>query len=325
MKEKLHSLSGFASGLVFVAIVLSLTAFSVETKSIVDVQVIYGPDDRQDVYEVTNPDLLSISQATVAILEDYEITDNGNDTYDLNTIPYTDYLNLCEGQPFVNQPTAGFCSGVLVAPDIIATAGHCIAMDEDCAAYQTRCEELRFVFGFQMTDESTAVTTLPEEDVYSCKSGDGLIDCSFSYYGGADWALIRLDRPVVSRTPLPVRQSGTIAELTPVGVAGHPASLPQKIAVNAEVRSVETEFFVANLDTYGGNSGSPVYNTNDYVVEGILVRGEVDYVYQFQGCQGGCYASNTCPDTGCRGEDVTKTTEFADLIMARILAFRDVY
>jgi hypothetical protein len=193
-------------------------------------------------------------------------------------------------------------------------------MEENCADYQARCEELRFVFGFQMADESTAVTTLPEENVYSCRSGDGLIDCAFSYYGGADWALIRLDRPVASRTPLPVRQSGTIAVQTPVGVAGHPTSLPQKIAVNAEVRSVEAEFFVANLDTYGGNSGSPVYNTDDYVVEGILVRGEVDYVYQVQGCQGGCYESNICPDTGCRGEDATKTTEFSDLLTGPILA-----
>jgi hypothetical protein len=319
MKEKLRRLYGFASGLVFVAIVLSLAAFSVETQSVRDVEVIYGPDDRQDVYEVTNPDLLSISQGTVLLLEDYEITYDGDATYDLNTIPYGDYLNFCEGEPFVNQPTAGFCSGFLVAPDIIATAGHCIAADENCADYQTRCEELRFVFGFQMTDESTAVTTLPEEDVYSCNPGDGLIGCVYSN-GGPDWALIRLDRPVVSRTPLPVRHSGTIAEQTPVGVAGYPVNLPKKIAVSAEVRSVATEFFVANLDTYGGNSGSPVFNTNDYVVEGILVRGAVDYIYQFQGCQAGCFVSKTCPDTGCRGEDVTKTTEFADLIIAQIPA-----
>jgi V8-like Glu-specific endopeptidase len=313
MKQKLRRLSDFASGLVFLAIVLSLAAFSVETQSVREVKVIYGPDDRQDVYEVTNPDLLSISQATVAIFDDYKITDNGDGTYDLNTTPYADYLNFCETEPFLNQPTVGSCSGFLVAPDIIATAGHCIAEDENCADYQARCEQLRFVFGFQMTDQSTAVTTLPEEDVYRCKPGDGLMDCVWTA-GQADWALVRLDRPVVSRSPLPVRRCGAIAEQTSVGVVGHPAGLPQKIAVNAEVRSVETDFFVANLDTYGGNSGSPVFNTNDYVVEGILVRGEVDYVIKSQGCQGECYVSNSCPTTGCRGEDVTKSTEFSYLI-----------
>jgi V8-like Glu-specific endopeptidase len=312
MKEKLSRWSRLALVLFFVAAVFALAAFSVETDSVVDVQVIYGPDDRKDVYEVTDPDLLAISQATVVVLEYGEITDNGDGTYDLLTTPYS-ARNFCEGEPFVNQPTVGFCSGFLVAPDIIATAGHCIASEHNCADYQARCEELRFVFGFQMTDESTAVTTVPEDDVYTCKPVDGLMDCAYDS-SGADWALIQLDRPVVFRTPLPVRGSGTIAEQTPVGVVGHPATLPQKIAVNAEVRSVATEFFVANLDTYGGNSGSPVFNTNDYVVEGILVRGEVDYLYEFHGCQGGCLYSNTCPDTGCRGEDATMTTEFADLL-----------
>ncbi len=53
------------------------------------------------------------------------------------------------------------------------------------------------------------------------------------------------------------------------------------------------EFFVANLDTYGGNSGSPVVDARTYVVEGILVRGEDDFVQN-----DGCYVSLVCPDAG---------------------------
>ena len=68
-------------------------------------------------------------------------------------------------------------------------------------------------------------------------------------------------------------------------------------------------FFVANLDTYGGNSGSPVFNQDDDVVEGILVRGETDFVFN-----GTCVVSNVCPTTGCRGEDVTRTSEFENFI-----------
>jgi len=40
-------------------------------------------------------------------------------------------------------------------------------------------------------------------------------------------------------------------------------------------------------------------------VEGILVRGENDYIYD---TKQGCYKSNVCPMNGCRGEDVTKIT-----------------
>ena len=70
-------------------------------------------------------------------------------------------------------------------------------------------------------------------------------------------------------------------------------------------------YFVANLDTYGGNSGSAVFNATSGKVEGILVRGENDYVWR-----GSCRVSNKCPADGCRGEDVTKVSALMDIIPA---------
>jgi Peptidase S46 len=90
-------------------------------------------------------------------------------------------------------------------------------------------------------------------------------------------------------------------------VIGHPCGLPQKYAPRARVRdNTPDTFFVANLDTYGGNSGSPVFNSSSNAVEGILVRGENDFV-----SRGSCYVSMVCPTTGCRGEDVTRSTVWA--------------
>ena len=56
---------------------------------------------------------------------------------------------------------------------------------------------------------------------------------------------------------------------------------------------------------------SPVFGEGDEnpFVEGILVRGEADFVPL-----GNCKVSLICPDTGCRGEDVTRTTVFANRI-----------
>ena len=88
---------------------------------------------------------------------------------------------------------------------------------------------------------------------------------------------------------------------------GHPCGLPQKFADGATVRdNTPKAFFVANLDTYGGNSGSPVFNSSNQAVEGILVRGENDFV-----TNGTCFVSLVCPTTGCRGEDVTRASEWA--------------
>ena len=42
---------------------------------------------------------------------------------------------------------------------------------------------------------------------------------------------------------------------------------------------------LANLDTFSGNSGSPVFNKRTKRVEGILIAGETDYTFDMnQGC-----------------------------------------
>jgi V8-like Glu-specific endopeptidase len=88
-------------------------------------------------------------------------------------------------------------------------------------------------------------------------------------------------------------------------VIGHPTGLPTKVSAGANVRSVNDVYFVANLDTFGGNSGSAVFNAETGEIEGILVRGERDYRYN---SARGCYVPNTCVNLGCRGEDSTLIT-----------------
>lgn len=127
---------------------------------------------------------------------------------------------------------------------------------------------------------------------------------------GPDWALVRIDRAVANHPVVQLRRTGKIGDAAAIHVIGHPSGLPTKFAGGAVVRdNANPAFFVANLDTYGGNSGSPVFNSATHEVEGILVRGETDFI-----TQGGCNVSLMCPTTGCRGEDCTRATEFANLV-----------
>jgi hypothetical protein len=121
---------------------------------------------------------------------------------------------------------------------------------------------------------------------------------------GSDWALVRLSRPVHGRKPLRIRASGKIANGHPLFAVGHPNGLPTKLANVRDNRS--RAYFVANLDTYGGNSGSPVFDMRTRRVEGILVSGENDFVKH-----GKCFVSLVCPDSGCQGESVTRSTLWA--------------
>ena len=86
-------------------------------------------------------------------------------------------------------------------------------------------------------------------------------------------------------------------------VIGHPVGLPLKVAAGASVRDAgKIGYFVADLDTFGGNSGSPVFNTATKKIEGILVRGDTDFIKS----PAGCTTMATYEQTSGRGEDVTK-------------------
>jgi hypothetical protein len=209
-----------------------------------------------------------------------------------------DYYDACPSEPYVNQPVPGDCTGFLVADDVIATAGHCINNNS--------CRNMSFVFGFRLDGPGDIRDEIPPDDLYTC---DQII--SRSNTNNLDYAVVKLDRPVVGHQPLEIRRSGQVSMGTPLIIAGHPLGLPLKIPNNATVRSNRANnTFGANADVYEGNSGSPVVNASTLEVEGILVSGNDDWQRT-----GGCYVTNVCPDSGCpTWEDVTRTTIFASSV-----------
>ncbi|OGR69357.1 MAG: hypothetical protein A2179_07500 [Elusimicrobia bacterium GWC2_63_65] len=255
-----------------------------------DGKVIYGSDDRLDIYQVSDARLLKLADSTVGLFNSYDITVAGSKAK-LATESYAEGYGLCKEEPFYDQVTGAFCSGSLVAPDIIMTAGHCVKSED-------ACKDTKFVFGFAVKTKGVMPNEVPASEVYGCSQLIGREQVGT----GADWALIRLDRKVAGHAPLKYNTADTVKNGDPLIVIGHPAGLPTKIAGGATVRDASPKgYYVANLDTYGGNSGSAVFNGRTGVIEGILVRGENDYVYK-----DGCRVSNVCASDACRGEDVTK-------------------
>ncbi len=260
-------------------------------------KVVYGNDDRQDVYQVNNQAVLRLSEATCALVAPGNIERQADGRYILSGRDLRTARNLCASEPFGSQPTSAFCTGFLVSHDVIATAGHCVPA--------AGCDGTAFVFGYKMMNSDTPKMTMEEDDVYFCSEVVG-----HRLSGGVDYALVRLDRSVAGREPVEIRRSGKVPDRAPLIMIGHPSGLPQKIAGGARVRdNSPSSHFVANTDSYGGNSGSPIFNEATHEVEGILVRGVTDYV-----SEGGCNVSNQCDDDGCGGEDGTRATHFADLV-----------
>jgi hypothetical protein len=266
-----------------------------------DSKVIYGPDDRKDLYEITDPETRGLAASTCGLMNSSRVVNNGNGTYSISTSNYRIFgLPACPSEPFGNQPTAAYCSGFMVGPRLIATAGHCFDAGD--------IGNVVFVFGFTMANSTTPVTTVGESQVYFPTRVVGR-----RLSGDLDYAVVEVDRDITApgAYSLPIRREGVVPLSQRVGVIGHPSGLPLKVAFGSTTRVYQnsnTGYFVANVDTYGGNSGSPVFNQDTGVVEGILVRGASDF-----NVQGNCFVSNQLADSSAT-EDCSKTTSFMQFI-----------
>jgi V8-like Glu-specific endopeptidase len=256
-------------------------------------RVIYGTDNRKDIFEVSDQNILLNSQSTVALVETKNLILLKNKSYKLKSTSYGKFYDLCPSEAFYAQETVAFCSGSLIGEDLILTAGHCVQSEYDC-------ENTAFIFDYSYKVKDSKPSSLNSENIFYCQK---IIQSKHS--NQADFAIIRLDRKVLNRAPLKYRTMDKISDRSELYVIGHPAGIPTKITDSGVIRSNNQEaFFTTNLDTYGGNSGSAVFNSQTNMVEGILVRGENDFIKV-----GGCYISNVCNEDACRGEDVTRITE----------------
>lgn len=276
--------------------------------------VIYGDDHRLEVYEsLTHYQSWARSAATMVSKEKISPLSNGLNLLEQVTLEELmkkegdSDISFCPEEKFVHQPNPGMCSGFLIAPDLILTAGHCVGVDNFCSEY-------KWVFDFKLTSNDEAGKNIPAHNIYSCKQ---VITHTLNMDLGLDYGLVQLDRKVVGRTPLKVRTQGRIRNQENLVIIGNPSGLPLKVAAGARVRDNDHPFyFSANLDSFQGNSGSAVFNQNSGVVEGILVRGENDYVLNSDMM---CIESNKCEDEECRGEDATRTTSIPEIALMPLL------
>jgi hypothetical protein len=269
---------------------------------------IYGADDRQEYYQAPAP-MRQLADSVVSLWASERVIPNGQNLK-LTVVNFGTAENLCPTERFREQPKGAFCSGSLVGEDLVMTAGHCI---ED----QAECADTKIVFGFNIKAEGgNAATTLPMSEVYGCKTilkrekvyYYHTVDTTTKVNFGPDYALIQLDRKVSGHKPLEINRNQNLAKGSDVFVIGHPKGLPLKVAGGAKIRDASPQyFFVTDLDTYIGSSGSPVFSSATGLIEGVLFDGGKDFMDSPVGCK---YSYRVGQEQG-RGESVTKISIFA--------------
>lgn len=267
-------------------------------------KVIYGIDNREEIFESSDSLMRELAKSTAAKMQnDSLVTDESNPNLVVEkSETLKDWQRLCSSERFINQPTAATCSGFLVAPDVLVTAGHCIYNVSEC-------ENHSWVFDYANTSEEKAAFTFNKNQIYHCTQ---IIAREKNTDDMNDYAVLKLDRPVTGRVPLKYRTDGKISDDAVLTVIGNPSGLPTKITSGAEIRNNSNPiFFTTNSDTYGRNSGSAVINSKTGVVEGILVRGDVDFT---QSKTDTCNVSIHHDQTDGKGEDVTRITNIKALL-----------
>jgi V8-like Glu-specific endopeptidase len=202
---------------------------------------------------------------------------------------YGEYHSLCRDEPFWDQPCVierdgeayggiGY-TGLLIAPDRVLTCWHGWSHFD----YRPRIA----VFGYAMSEtgsarsaverrraEIVAIEPYPvaEGMVGEDRAGSGQLAA------GNDWMVLRLARPVSADVaPSEPLQLGSARAGQAVYTLGYPCGLPLKLADRAHVLSagpVDDPTFRANLDTFVGNSGSPVFDARDHSLLGLVVESQ---------------------------------------------------
>lgn len=285
---------------------------------------IYGEDDRQELYR-SSPLVREIARSTAVIsnVSNLYIGDDGNIWTRAKTwsesIRGSEGAPLCEGERFREQPVGGHCSSFLIAPDLVATAGHCVNSAHSC-------DQLRFIFDYAYTSSALedSVRRIEREDLYQCAAVLGHLynpdaatrDELRSREYWSDWAVIKLDRPVTGRAPLRLRKSGSPARGDAITTIGYPGGVPAKATSGTIQDTSKSLYFNTDLDIYGGNSGG-VTIAGDGLVEGIVIRGTGGKSFHREGS---CMVSDTCDSftgTGtCTGNHVQR--------IAPVLQFTEV-
>lgn len=257
---------------------------------------IYGADERELINDSSDKNVRKLSESVAMIVHEDTLTRNWmSSIVKAELLSEKSMVNLCLDEKFSKHHSLNSCTGFLIGPDLVASAGHCFMSADDC-------ENKKILFEVTTKNETGNGYKVPNHRIYECAE---IVKSALG--NEQDFAVIRLKSKVYGRKPLRLKpfKAAPLAKGEKVFMIGHPLGLPLVLSKAAKVIETDNEhFFKATLDSFEGNSGSPVFNARTLEVEGILVRGEEDFVQEGQ-----CRRYKNYEEESGKGESITKIRE----------------
>ncbi len=244
--------------------------------------IIYGDDNRLEVYEVQDELLRERARrSTVAFILPRRLRESVQGSFAIEAPPVESVYGLCGGERFTGQPTAAWCSGVLIDDDLVLTAGHCLGDTPEEVDH--RCGAMAAVFGYLYEDEDK-LASIDADDIYRCRRVASWARTPRELEA-PDYAIVQLDRAATPRQRVvPIRQRA-VRSGERISLVGFGVGLPAKVEQGARVTDTEqyAEYFGAETDTFEGASGSPVFDDAAELVA-VHTRGQFDWSFD-DGCR----------------------------------------
>jgi V8-like Glu-specific endopeptidase len=267
--------------------IVSVAPASQKTATRLKINAVYGGDQRVDMYDVHDQNVLRVADSTVSVFNIGNLKTDG-DGFSINMSPMSRTMHICTDEKFADQPTPADCSGVLISSKQILTAGHCVS--------HLNCKTTAFAFGYRMSVAGLTPNHFSAASVYNCENV-----ISRSNTDSLDYAIVELDRDVLDHTPVPIAQA-PIESGESIYLLSHPAGTPLKYSPPVPVLTSTPNHFSAEVDALGGSSGGAVFSADRNELVGILVSGADDYVEDFSS---NCRRINQCDPGRCEGEQST--------------------